>query len=83
MTRREAKQVITYTRGRITYTVPKGLDRRVADIVEYAAVCYGFLLNESGRRAVAHTWGEFSALIRSYYAQSPRRDAVLSALASL
>ncbi len=75
--------MITYSRGCTTYSVPRGLGRRVGELVDHAAACYGFLLNAPGRRAVEHTWREFAELIRTHYAQSPQRDAVLSALASL
>lgn len=75
--------MITHKGGSVVYSVPRGLDRETSALVEYAAAAYGFLLNAPGRRFVAHTWAEFSALIRDSFAQSPARDAVLSALASV
>ena len=75
--------MITHEGGAIVYTVPRDIDRRTSALVEYAAAAYGFLLNAPGRRAVAHTWAEFSELIRRGFTQSARRDAILSALASV
>ncbi|MFL6284477.1 MAG: hypothetical protein ACJ74Q_15135 [Pyrinomonadaceae bacterium] len=75
--------MITFKHGTTTYTLPRGLDRATHSAVEYAVAAYGFLLNDEGRRGVAHTWAQFSELIRAGFAQSPRRDAVLSALAAV
>lgn len=75
--------MIKLERGAITYTVPRGIGAATSALIEHAARCYGFLLNEPGRRAVSHTWKEYSELIGRYYAPSPARDAVLSALASV
>lgn len=75
--------MIIYSHGSTTYTLPRSIDRATRAAVEYAVSAYGFLLNDEGRRGVAHTWGQFSALIGSYYAASPRRDAVMAALASV
>ena len=75
--------MITHKGGSVVYSVPRGIDPETSALVEYAAAAYGFLLNAPGRRFAAHTWAGFSALIRSSFAQSPRRDAVLSALGSV
>lgn len=75
--------MITHRGGSVVYSAPRGLDRETSALVEYSAAAYGFLLNAPGRRFIAHTWAEFSALIRSSFAQSQARDAVLSALASV
>lgn len=75
--------MIKLERGTITYTVPRGIGAATSALVEHAAACYGFLLNAPGRRSVAHTWKEFSELIKRAYVPSPARDAVLSALASV
>ena len=75
--------MITHKGGSVVYSLPRGLDRRTSSLVEYADAAYGFLLNAPGRRFVAHTWADFSELIRNSFAQSPRRDTVLSALASV
>lgn len=75
--------MITHKGGSVVYSVPRGLDREKSALVEYVAAAYGFLLNAPGRRFVAHTWAEFSALIRDSFAQSPPRDAVISVLASV
>ena len=75
--------MITYSKGVTTYSLPQGLGRRAAELVAHAAASYGFLLNAPGRRSVAHTWRDFCDLIRTHFAPSPQRDAVLSALASL
>lgn len=75
--------MITFKHGSTTYTLPRGLNSRTRELIVYAVAAYSFLLNDEGRRGVAHTWAQFSALIGSCYAASPRRDAVMAALASV